>query len=680
MFSRHRAVVAWLLVLVGSLAPSATEAQRRRRGAADTEVLTDDAARVRVEVDAGMPSEGPADALVTLVVFSDFQCPFCARLLPTLAAIRERYGDDVRVVWRDYPLPFHANAVPAAEAAREAMAQRGVRGFWAMHDLLFENQRALERADLETYASSLGLDLRRFRRALDAHTHVPAIDADGDAGELAGVSGTPATFLNGRVVVGAQPFDAFQRIIDDELARAHRAIDAGSATRANYYARLMRGAPVAPPPEVAPSRPSIPRPDPDAVYRVPAVGPSRGPRDALVTIVTFSDFQCPFCARVLPTLERLIARYGSDLRLVFRHHPLPFHENAMPAAEAAMEAFAQRGEAGFWEMHDRLFRSQRVPIAAGEGGADATIGRGLLPAPDAPTRAGLTRADLEAHAAAMGLELTRFRAALDGHTHRAAIEADIALATAIGSTGTPSFFINGRSLRGAQPYEAFEAAVERALTEARSRIAAGTPRAGLYDALTAGGATAPVLLPDSGEPEAARLYEIPVPVRAPSRGGSGSALVVQIFSDFQCPFCARVVPTLEALQARYGDRVRFVWRNYPLPFHDHAMEAAEAAMEAFAQRGDAGFWAMHDLLFENQTELTRENLERFASEVGLDLTRFRRALDTHAHRAEVEADMAAVRTAGASIGTPSFFIEGHLLEGAQPLEVFVQAIDRALAD
>ena len=141
----------------------------------------------------------------------------------------------------------------------------------------------------------------------------------------------------------------------------------------------------------------------------------------------------------------------------------------------------------------------------------------------------------------------------------------------------------------------------------------------------------------------------------------------------------RVGPQVEQMRQRYGDRVRFVWRDYPLPFHDHAMEAAEAAMEAFAQRGDAGFWAMHDLLFDNQRELTRTSLETYAFDIGLDGVRFRRALDTHVHRASIEADMAAVRASGAEIGTPSFFIEGRLLQGAQPLSVFVEAIDAALA-
>ena len=681
MMSVPSAVIAIILAFVGGVyignitgrrsgGEPGEEIAAEGRGGRDGEAgaggpsIDDDVDRVRIDVTDEMPQQGPADALVTVVLFSDFQCPFCSRVNPTFERIREHYGDDVRIVWRDTPLPFHNNATPAAEAAREAFAQRGNDGFWRMHEILFENQGALERANLESYAERVGLDMARFRRALDEHTHVAAVEADTAAGRTAGVTGTPAMFINGRSLVGAQPYEQFQTMIDEEVRAANAAISGGRATRANYYAALMRGAPAAPAPAAAAPAADAPparrTPDPNAVYNVPlGTGPVRGPADALVTIVIVSEFQCPFCNRVRPTLDRIAETYGNDVRFAFRNNPLPFHNNAMPASEAAMEAFAQRGNDGFWAMHDLMFENQ----------------------------ANLDREHLEQFAGEVGLDMARFRRALDEHTHQATIEADQTLARNLGASGTPSFFINGRNLRGAQPFEAFQTVIDAALAAARERVAAGTPRARVYETTIAGGATAPVFLPGAaaepaGEPaeDPNRVYNIPVPANAPSRGGARAEVVIQIFSDFQCPFCSRVVPTVEALSERYGDRVRWVWRNYPLPFHNNAGPAAEAAMEAYAQRGDAGFWAMHDLLFENQRELGRETLERLAGEAGLDMARFRRALDEHTHQASIDADMNAVRTAGASIGTPSFFINGRLLQGAQPEAAFTAAIDRALAE
>jgi len=172
-----------------------------------------------------------------------------------------------------------------------------------------------------------------------------------------------------------------------------------------------------------------------------------------------------------------------------------------------------------------------------------------------------------------------------------------------------------------------------------------------------------------------------VPPGAPKKGGRAARVVIQQFSDYQCPFCSRVEPTVDQVLREYGDRVQFVWRDFPLPFHDKATPAAEAAIEVQAQGGDAKFWAFHALLFANQQTIDRPDLERFATQIGgINMARFRAALDNHTHKARIDADIAAIAAAGAQIGTPSFFINGRLLQGAQPYEAFKTAIDRALAE
>ena len=151
------------------------------------------------------------------------------------------------------------------------------------------------------------------------------------------------------------------------------------------------------------------------------------------------------------------------------------------------------------------------------------------------------------------------------------------------------------------------------------------------------------------------------------------------FTDFECPFCARVGPTIAQIRARYGDRVRFRWRHYPLSFHDHSMIAAEAAQEVFVQQGNDGFDRYREALFAHQRELSRADLERYAGEQGVDLARLRAALDGHTHEALIRRDMAAADATGASIGTPAFFIAGRFVAGALPFEEFQQRIDAALA-
>jgi protein-disulfide isomerase len=620
--------------------------------------------RMRAEAPDDSPQQGPDDAPVTIVMWSDYQCPFCSRVNPTLERIRNEHGNNVRFVWRDNALPFHDNAMPAAEAGREAYAQGGDEKFWQMHDLLFENQQALTRPDLERYAQQLGLNMERFRAALDNHTHQARIQQDMQAAASIGARGTPAHFINGRQVMGAQPFEAFDTIIREEIATAR----ASNVPRARYFASLMQNARTQPAAEPGAEQPQQPRPQPDpaAIYRVPiGESPAHGPADALVTIVAFSEFQCPFCSRVLPTMEQLREQYGNDLRIVFKHNPLPFHDNAMPAAQAAIEVQVQGGPEKFWRYHDTLFANQQQ----------------------------LTRENLERWAQELGgIDMGRFRAALDNNTHQARVQADQQLAQSLGASGTPSFFINGRNLRGAQPVQAFQAVIDQELARARQLVASGTPRRGVYEAAIRDGHTSPQMIAAPGaqpgaqpaqpaEPPADQVYQIAVPRNAPSHGPARAPVTIQIFSDFQCPFCSRVLPTMAQIRERYPTQVRMIWRDYPLPFHQQAGPAAEAAREVFAQGGSEKFWRYHDVLFQNQQQLTPENLERWAQELGgIDMARFRAAMEARTHQAAVQADMNAVQQAGAQIGTPSFFVNGRLVQGAQPFPAFEAAINRALEE
>lgn len=174
----------------------------------------------RIEVEAIGPSQGPEDAPITLVEFSDFECPFCVRVLPTLEQVRATYPDQVRIVYRQFPLnAIHPNAQLAAEASLCADAQ-GM--FWEMHDAIFEVRGKANAAELKAMAADLGLDPELFDACLDSREFRDRVAEDVEAGRNAGVSGTPAIFINGRYLSGAQPFTVVQRVIEDELARLGR--------------------------------------------------------------------------------------------------------------------------------------------------------------------------------------------------------------------------------------------------------------------------------------------------------------------------------------------------------------------------------------------------------------------------------------------------------------------------
>jgi len=167
----------------------------------------------------GRPARGPANAPIEMIEFSDFQCPFCLKANPTVNQVLSAYGDRIRFVYRHYPLPNHPNARPAAEAAQCANEQGK---FWPYHDQLFARGGRLSDAELKTAAGEVGLDAAAFDRCVATHKYKADVDADIAAGDEAGVTGTPAFYINGRMLTGAQPFETFKRVIDEELAAANR--------------------------------------------------------------------------------------------------------------------------------------------------------------------------------------------------------------------------------------------------------------------------------------------------------------------------------------------------------------------------------------------------------------------------------------------------------------------------
>ena len=398
--------------------------KKAKKGGDDDE---DDKSVWKVPVAADDPIRGPKDALVTIIEFSDFQCPFCKRVEDTMKQVSETYPNDVRIVWKDNPLPFHPRAKPAAILGRVAYKNKGDKGFWDAHNAMFESQPKLEDDDLKGIADKLGLGWDTVKSAIDANKFMDKIDSSTEQANDFQARGTPHFFINGVRLSGAQPFEKFKAAIDEQLAKA-KALVARGVPRAKIYEETVKEGKEPPPPE----RKEVPAPD--------ASSPFKGGANAKVVIQEFSDFQCPFCKRVEPTMKEIEQEFGNRVKIVWRHLPLPFHKDAPLASEAAQEAFQQKGNAGFWKMHEKLFEAQ-----GGEGGIE--------------------RPNLEKIAQEIGLDMDKFKAALDSHKHKAKVDGDAEIGNKAGVNGTPAFVINGYFLSGAQPSAAFKKLINRALKE-----------------------------------------------------------------------------------------------------------------------------------------------------------------------------------------------------------------------
>ena len=333
--------------------------------------------------------------------------------------------------------------------------------------------------------------------------------------------------------------------------------------------------------------------DPSSVYKAPrGASPSLGPDDAPITIVVWSDYACGYCNRVQETLDRLDRLYPGQIRWVHRTLLLD-EDNAMPA-QAVLAAAAQ---GRFAPMHARMF---------------ALHGR-------------IDRAGAELVARELGLDMLKFRADLDSGAYRSAIAADEADARALGVTGTPMFFINGRPLEGNKPLRQFAEVVDEEL--ARVLPIRKTKPADLYAAATDSGKPSADASERTEEPPPLamdKLYRVGLGLPGQQLGPDDALVTLVEFSDFQCPFCAKQAPVLAKLRDKYGDQIRIVFRHFPVQFHHRSVIAAEAAAAA-AEQGK--FWAFHDQVFGHFGALERGDLETYATAAGLDLAKFRAALD-----------------------------------------------------
>lgn len=314
---------------------------------------------------------------VQILEFADFQCPFCAREAADLEKLRAEYSGSVVLTFKHFPLPIHKQSKPAHLAALAA-GQQGK--FWAMHDLIFAHPDHLSSEDFEGYANALGLDKDKFRRSLDDPAQSSVIEKDTAEGKALGVNATPTFVIDGHMLVGRQSYARLKQLVEAELKGEEW-------------------------------------PGPGRLTVNVAGAPFEGPESAPVTIVEFSDFQCPFCERARAPLQQLLKANQDKVRLVFKNFPLDIHQDSRLAHLAALAA----GEQGkFWEMHDLIFTHQRT----------------------------IKWDDLLGFAAQLQLDLSKFQHDMESPDLKAKIDADKNEGERLGVTATPTFVVNGEMNTG----------------------------------------------------------------------------------------------------------------------------------------------------------------------------------------------------------------------------------------
>jgi protein-disulfide isomerase len=400
-------------------------------------------AEAALPVSPTTPAKAAPDALVTVVMFGDLECPHTRSAYQTLNELERLFPGELRIAWRHRPLREHGHARDAAIFAAALHSEDGPTAFWRLVGDVSGSDDAASREFLDRWASRQERAFSGFQAPTDTAAGAARVDEDLALAGRFGVRDTPTLFINGLRVRGDRPLEELRGIVARELRNARALVGAGVSPSFIYTTRVTKNL-IGIGPEVI-----------ERTCPPPEKSPRRGSDRALVTMVVFSDYECPFCRRVHPALKRLEARYKSELAIVWKNLPLAQHPNAASAARLALGARAAGGDASFWLVHDRLFEAESP----------------------------LDSATLESVARSAGIDAGPLMAAVRRGDHQAEIDGDVALAKRLGVTGTPTIFVNGRRVGGAQPFSSFESLVREELSTAQRMADRGVKRERLYATL-----------------------------------------------------------------------------------------------------------------------------------------------------------------------------------------------------
>jgi protein-disulfide isomerase len=482
----------------------------------------------------------PAPHPLSVVVFSDFECPYSAHFFFVLQQYERSNPGKLHVTFKQSPLPIHPGAPLAARAALAA----GHQGRYdAMAELLYANQKHLDRDSLLADARQLHLDMVRFRRDLDSPAIAAELAADMDEARAFGITQTPTSYIEGKTVVGEQT--------NESLVAAIQAIDAPVQSASAQAAAAV-------------AQPPAPALDPGVIAAL-ALAPSaeQGAANAPLTIVEFTDFQCPYCKAAVAPMEQFLLAHGRQVRWVVHSFPLDFHPDSELANEAALAA----GEQGkFWPMHDLLFAHQ-----------DA-----------------LKLPDLRRYAEELHLDVQAFNDALATHRLAGKIAADRTLGMKAGVDGTPTFFVDGHAFSGAP-----------SVTELDQLLAEHQTPVDQREVVVAAAA-------------------LPTVVDRRVLGTDAAPLTLTWYTDVRSPLAPAQVELVRALAEHYAGKIRVNFKAYPLAAHADSRLASAALLAACDQNR---FWPMYDALAAHSAPLDRAAVLNIATVLKLDAATFAASLD-----------------------------------------------------
>jgi protein-disulfide isomerase len=451
-----------------------------------------------------------------------------------------------------------------------------------------------------------------------------------------GINQTPSFLINGRALEGAPSVESLTSLVTEELEAARALRNARHPEGAIYAQRVRENFR---PPAAASMEPAV---DDPTQWAIPiGSSPTLGPDSAPVTLVAFMDLQCPFCSQGYLTLLKLHERYPEQLRIVWKHRPLPFHAQAESAALLLDDLRRQQGNAAFFRAAEEVFAHQ----------------------------ADLSHDYLSRLAAE--LKLTRSPAPDGRHLDSTnPVTQDLETAEDFGVKSTPQFFLNGRRIEGSRALSDFEAKILAELARAKT----------LATTLSVPGALGAALMKDAKPAPPWTRVNLPPKVTTGVLVGDPRAKVtIHVFSDYQCPFCKQAHPLLQKLLTDYPKDVNLQWHDLPLHFHERARPSATLARAAYAKNGGKGFFTFIEQLFAHQEDLSESALAQLARTHDLDQQALDPAKREATYGRAIERDLELASQLGIT-STPTFVVGDYLVEGLKSESAFLRLIRQSRSD
>lgn len=503
------------------------------------------------------PSEGPDDAALTIVNFSDLQCPFSQKTYRLIKSAQKKYPENIRHVYRHFPLNFHDSALPAARAAAAAYLQRK---FWEMHDHLIEEELLKSFEYYYDMAKEEGLNLKKFKSDYYSAEVTRIIDHDRAQGARFGVTGTPTLFFNGLRVVGISE-NRFRKLLKQELKKGREI----KKNNKNVYAETAgHGAerytiPKKPPPEIPHDIFAVP---------IPKSAFTEGPDGSAVTIIFFFDMQCPMSRMTSRILKKLQEKFSGKLRIVYVHNPRDFHIHSEKAARA-VEAAENQGK--FIDMYEKLFEDQSLWKTFDEKAFFDYLERTVNP---------------------MDMSFSRFMKDFEGERVKKALKTHKDTALNAGVRKTPLTFINGRMIPVPGPESIFSKVIKEEFFKASKKLNEGIESENLYRVTVSGGRS---FVPSKN---LLKRYTDKLHIRGDEVfvGNENASEQIVVFFDYACNYCGKVFDVTRSFAESH--KVKFIFKHRIFSKHSNSRKAAVFAAAVYLAHGRNAFFLVSKDIFK----------------------------------------------------------------------------------